>query len=73
MSFLGSGVFLGFLPKPFKVLAAPFATFPTRRYEKAFTRLVRPVIEKRLKQHEKRLASDPEKTAMDPEPNDFLQ
>lgn len=73
MSFLGSGVLLGFLPKPFKALAAPLVTLPTRMHEKAFTRLVRPGIEERLKQHEQRLASDPEKTAVDPEPNDFLQ
>ncbi|KAL1865336.1 hypothetical protein Daus18300_007226 [Diaporthe australafricana] len=73
MSFLGSGVFLGFLPKPFKILAAPLATLPNRKYEKAFVRLVRPGIEKRLKEHEQRMASNPEKTALDPEPNDFLQ
>lgn len=66
-------VFLGFLPKPLKVLAPPLATLPNRKYEKASIRLVRPGIEKRLRAHEQRLASDPEKTALDPEPNDFLQ
>lgn len=64
--------FLRLFPAPVRVLLAPFVTFPIHRHTKTFFKLLRPEVERRLKEYDARRA-DPEKKGLEPEPNDFLQ
>ena len=67
-----SSVVLRLVWAPLRPLAALFATLPTRIYTNQFNKILRPEIERRLKEYEARQA-DPETKAGEDEPNDFLQ
>ncbi|KAI1390980.1 cytochrome P450 [Hypoxylon trugodes] len=67
-----SGMALRFTWKPLRPLVAPLVTLPNRIHTRQFYRLIRPLVDQRLRDYEARRA-DPETKAADKEPNDFLQ
>ncbi|KAI5865507.1 cytochrome P450 [Durotheca rogersii] len=65
---------LRFLWRPLRPLVAPLVTLPNRIHTRRFYRLVRPEIERRLRDDAARRAGGPAAAAaLGPEPNDFLQ
>lgn len=62
---------LALFPRPLRRLVAPLVTRPNRRHEKAWFRVVRPEIERRLKEYEDH-ERHPDNQRTQP-PNDFLQ
>ncbi|KAI2470863.1 cytochrome P450 [Annulohypoxylon bovei var. microspora] len=67
-----SSTALRFMWEPLRPLAALFMTLPNRIHTNKFYSIVRPEIERRLRDYDARRA-DPETKAADKEPNDFLQ
>ncbi|RYP82073.1 hypothetical protein DL770_005695 [Monosporascus sp. CRB-9-2] len=67
-----SSTLLRFIWEPFRPLAAFFLTLPNRIHTEQFYRILRPEVQRRLKEFEARHA-DLETKAAEKEPNDFLQ
>ncbi|KAI1462366.1 cytochrome P450 [Annulohypoxylon moriforme] len=67
-----SSTALRFTWKPLRPLAALFMTLPNRIHTRKFYSILRPEVERRLRDYDAR-RSDPETKAADKEPNDFLQ
>ncbi|XDG02228.1 hypothetical protein ABKA04_001843 [Annulohypoxylon sp. FPYF3050] len=67
-----SSTALRFMWKPLRPLAALFITIPNRIHTSKFYSIIRPEVERRLRDYDARRA-DPETKAADKEPNDFLQ
>lgn len=69
---LGSQL-LRIFPEFVRPLAAAVIMIPNRLHQRAFFKVLRPTIERRLREYDER-HRDPEKNkALGPEPNDFLQ
>lgn len=68
---LGSSL-LKLFPSFLRPIVSLGIMLPNRLHERAFAKLLRPEIERRLREYDERKA-DPEKKAREPEPNDFLQ
>ncbi|KAH6985457.1 cytochrome P450 [Ilyonectria destructans] len=67
-----SSELLRLFPKPIRPLLSLAIMIPNRIHTNAFVKILRPLIEQRLKKYDERQA-DPDKKALKPEPNDFLQ
>ncbi|KAI1415223.1 cytochrome P450 [Hypoxylon sp. FL1857] len=67
-----SSTALRFTPSLLRPLMAPFITLPNRIHTRKFYSILRPEVERRLREYDARRA-DPETKAADKEPNDFLQ
>ncbi|KAI1138785.1 cytochrome P450 [Hypoxylon sp. FL0543] len=67
-----SSTALRFTPRLLRPLAALLVTLPNRIHTRKFYSILRPEIERRLREYDARRA-DPETKAADKEPNDFLQ
>ncbi|OTA67434.1 cytochrome P450 [Hypoxylon sp. EC38] len=67
-----SSTALRFTPAPLRPLLALFLTLPNRIHTRKFYAILRPEIERRLREYDARRA-DPETKAADKEPSDFLQ
>lgn len=70
---------LRLLPRALRPLAALAITLPNRLHERAYIRILQPLIERRLREYdERRAVGSPEKQKeaalrLEPEPNDMLQ
>jgi cytochrome P450 len=66
-----SARFLSFVWEPLRPLASPLLTLPNRIFERRFTNILLPEIERRLRHRIDHMKDDKEKSAADK--NDFLQ
>lgn len=67
------GMILNLLPKWTHPLLGPLISLPARIHNSRFLKLLRPVVEQRLKDYEARRADPEANKQLGPEPNDLLQ